>query len=193
MEPIAPGQTVFIIHGPDPTGDEPVSGAIFARKLGTLIRALKAADRQANNGNLVHDYKIASLHSSSPTVTLAETPIPKFEGLVPLMSGIPSFEDCADAIVAGDRDRALRYGNCAKYIGALAGGAEKTYGYAEVWTSETHITRVDTFLGEQSQSIVHPEIVRRSKEDDGWYKGIVEASFDGAIKAVDLRGQLPEI
>ena len=106
MEPIEPGETRFRIHGPDPEQDGLVSGSLFANKLATFIRALKEADRQVNNGRLVHDYKIAELRSTSPTVTLREVPI---ETQQPLNggSGVEAFGDCADAIIAGDGPRAL--------------------------------------------------------------------------------------
>lgn len=192
MEPLARGQTRFRIHGPDTDKDDLVSGTYFARKLTTLIRALKEADRQVN-GQYAHDYKIASLESSSPTVTLLETPIPKFENNMLARSGIKAFDDCADAVKEGDRDRALRYGRCAENIGKLASGAERSYGYAEVWTGRENVIRVDKFLAEQTDVILHPERVRPAHAGEKWYKGVVEASFDGTIKAVDLRGQLPEI
>lgn len=192
MKSLKPGQARFRIHGPDTARDDQISASHFANKLGTLVRALKEADRRIN-GALLHDYKIVKLESSSPTVTLLETPGPKFESGILAQSGIKGFEDCADAVLAGERDRALKYGKCADYIRKLAGGAQKTYGYAEVWTRTERIFRVDEFLSEQTAAVLHPEIVRPVKDGTEWFKGIVDASFDGAIKAVDLRGELPEI
>lgn len=193
MESLAPGQTRFRIHGPDRDSDELVSGTCFAKKLTFLVRALKEADRQVNNGQNVHDYKIASLKSSSPTVTLVETTVPRFESDMLVRSGIEAFDDCADAVKEGDRERALKYGRCAENIWQLAKGAEQSYGYAEVWTGSQDVIRVDRFLKEQSDIILHPERVRPARDGETWYKGVVDASFDGSIKAVDLRGQLPEI
>lgn len=192
MKPLTAGEARFRIHGPDPSRDGLVSASLFANKLGVLVRALNEADRQLN-GEHTHDYKISELESSSPTVTLKEVVKPAYEGMIPVKSGIVGFEDCAESIIYGNRKRALNYGSCANHINSLAGGARKTYGYAEVWTSKDHITRVDAFMREQASAILHPEAVRPSKEDRTWYKGIIDATFDGAIKAVDLRGELPEI
>ena len=196
MEPIAPGQTRFRIYGLDPDGDEPLSGSLFANKLGTFIRALKEADRAANNGKLVHDYKIAKLESSDPTVTLIETVEPRYEGLLPHRSGITGFEDCADAIIIGDENRARRYGKCVDHIRRLAGGAHRSYGHGEIWTrpDPEHVTRIDEFLAERSEAMLHPEIVQPIPGGPAEYKGVVEdGSFDGIIKVVDLRGERPAI
>lgn len=192
MESLAPGEVRFRIHGPDAEREGLISASHFVNKLGTLVRALKAADRQVN-GAPVHDYKIAKLESTSPTVTLIEVPGPNFESDILSQSGIGAFEDCADAILEGDRVRALKYGSCAEHISKLAGGAQKTYGYAEVWTRAEHIVRVDKFLAEQTADVIHPEIVRPVADGTNWFKGTVDAAFDGSIKVVDLRGELPEI
>ena len=192
MEQLQPGQARFRIHGSDSERDELISGTLFANKLSSLLRALKAADKIAN-GCLFHEYRILKLESSSPTVTLVEVPGPKVENHFPGHSGVASFERCANAVLEGDTQTALTYGNCAKHISKLASGAHNTYGYAEIWTRENNIVRVDDFLAEQSAEVIHPDKRQPVNDDQNWYKGHVEATFDGAIKAVDLRGELPEI
>lgn len=192
MITLGPGQIRFLVHGPDAGTDEMVSASVFATKLGTLVRALRAADR-AVNGVVTHDYKIARLQSSSPTAILVETDIPgALQGNSAAASGITGFSDCSDAVIEGDRERALRYGNCASLIGALAKGANKRFGYAEVWTREQHVIRVDPFLVERSKAIISPKEVIAS-ESVPFFKGVAFGSFDGVVKEVDLRGALPEI
>jgi hypothetical protein len=192
MEPLPKGQIRFLLHGPDTITDELVSAAVFARKLGTLVKALKAADA-AQNGSIRHDYKIKKLQSSSPTAVLIETPLPPPPNAIAAFtkSGIRGFKDCAEAIVVGERERALQYGNCAKLVGSLATGASKAFGYAEVWTNDKTPLRVDPFLNEQSRSIIAPKIIELPKGQE-WFKGVAEGSFDGTILEVDLRGALPE-
>lgn len=194
MATLGPGQIRFRVHGPDPAGDE-VSAAVFADKLMTLVRALRAADK-ALNGVLMHDYVIARLRTSTPTAVLAERPLPKYDDLVSGQSGISGFDDCVQAITIGERDRALRYGNCAVQIGKLAKGSQSRFGYAEVWTREETIIRVDPFLTERTRAIVAPptelEAPPISATRD-WFKGTAYGSFDGEIRAVDLRGALPEL
>jgi hypothetical protein len=205
MEELPEGQVRFLVHGPDNATDDMVSASVFANKLATLVRALKAADR-ARNGAVLHDYKIKKLQSSSPTAILVETmlPSPIVYGRVPsylsethssgppAKSGIEGFNDCVDAIVVGERDRALQYGNCAKQVGILAQGASKSFGYAEVWTRKDTPLRVDPFLSEQSRYVVQAKKANEAVKDGTWFKGVTNGSFDGTILEVDLRGSLPE-
>jgi hypothetical protein len=190
MDKLQPGQVRFRIHGPDAASDESfVSASVFAQKLATLVAALKAADR-AINGVLKHDYIVEKLKSSSPTVLLREEPLPKFEGVI--ASAIPAFDRCAHAVLAGEREQATRFGDCAAKLSKLAKGSYKTFGYAEVWTTTEDIIRVDPFLNERARSIIAPE---PAKQPDGtnWFKGTAFGSFDGTVKAADLRGALPQI
>lgn len=195
MEALAPGLIRFRIHSPQNavgTGaDEDVPAAVFASKLATLVRALKAADKAVNMGSGAHEYRIRKLQSSSPTVLLAETPLTSaaeaYGG-----SGIDAFEDCVSAITVGDTERAKRYGSCALQVSRLAKGADKTFGYAEVWTANDNIIRVDPFLIEQARAIVEPEREAVVTSSD-WFKGTAHGSFTGTILQVDLRGALPEV
>lgn len=192
IERLKSGQAIFRIHGPDGDRDGMLSASLFANKLGVLIRALKEADRRAN-GELRHDYGIAKLQSSSPTVMLKEHNLPRYEGQFHGESGVSAFQICADAVAAGESERVLQYGKCAVYIGQLAKGASKSFGYGEIWTGDEKSVRVDGFLQERTEAITRPETHRPQIDGADWYKGVVDGSFDGAIKVVDLRGNLPEI
>lgn len=191
MEALAPGQVRFRIHGPDThDDDEMVSASLFANKLASLVRALKAADA-AVNGVKAHDYVIAKLSSSAPTVVLSEQITDAQSTGRPISSGVSGMEACAAAAIAGERDVALSYGKCLDYLQALSGGASKTYGYGEVWTANDNIIRIDPFLLERTKSIVAP--VEPASAQRQWYKGVVHASFDGTVQATDWRGALPEL
>lgn len=197
MDSLAPGLIRFRIHSPhDAVGtgaDEDVPASLFASKLAALVRALKAADKAVNQGTAVHEYRIRKLQSSSPTVLLAETPLTKAVDVFGI-SGIDAFEDCAAAITLGDADRAKQYGSCALQISKLAKGADKTFGYAEVWTANDNIIRVDPFLVEQAKSIVDPNRdAATAPANSEWFKGSAHGTFTGTILQVDLRGALPEV
>ncbi len=194
MDSLERGQVRFRVHGPDTATDE-VSAGVFSRQLGTLFRALKAADKAAN-GRPIHDYVIANLSTTTPTALLAERPLPKFKGqFITGHSGIAAFEDCVNAITIGAQERALSYGTCVNQIARFV-----DVGYSEIWTSEAKVFRVDHFLKERAHSIIAsdsdlarfdrlPEMI--SERD--WYKGVASGSFDGEIKAADLRGALPQL
>lgn len=191
MQSIDPGQVVFRIHGVPGDGDV-VPGLVFATRLAALVRALREADRAAN-GILTHDYRIAKLKSSTPTVILAEYRRAKHSARLDERSGIQAFDDCVGAIAAGERDRALTFGRCARQVSALARGSEKQFGYGEVWTGAEKVIRIDPFLAERAEAVVHPEKSKAVTERGKWFKGIAVGSFDGYIKAVDLRGALPQV
>jgi len=197
METLGPGQLRFRVHGPDMASDY-LSAIVFADKLSTLVRAIKAADKAVNAGTALHDYVIAKLQSSTPTVTLFERPLPRFENrLFGGNSGIRGFGLCAEAITAGERDRALLFGSCAKFISRLAKNAQSKFSYAEVWTEGENVIRVDPFLTERADAIIEgtPKIIQQAEatREVVWFEGVANGAFDGEIRAVDLRGALPEL
>ena len=191
MEAIGVDQLQFVVHGTDTATDDMVSAAVFARKLGALVRALRAADKAVNRGVEWHDYKIARLHTSSPTAILQERTKPKY-GIIRGRSGIDALDRCAGAIAEGNVEQARSFGQCAMEISRLAKGSQREYGYAEIWTTSSKVWRVDPFLMERAVAVIQPESAM-PEEDAAWYKGVAYGSFDGVVQVVDVRGALPQI
>lgn len=191
MEKLQPGQVRFRVHAPDPDDRDEVDASVFAAKLATLVRGLKAADKAANNGATAHVYTIARLHTSSPTAILNEIPSRQFATRFPMRSSIPAFEECADAVQLGS-ERALEFGDTITHLRKLARGANKRFGYAEVWTSDESVIRIDPFLAERANAVITPktEIGLPAKP---WFSGAVIGTFDGVVELVDARGSRPEI
>lgn len=190
MEQLPQGQITFKVHGPDSSNDE-VAAEVFATKLSNLVKALKAADR-AVNGKVLNEIVIVKLNTSTPTAILAERPIqPGHES----NDAIEAFDDCVQAVIAGDVEKASKFGQCAKFVGRLSSGSKKKFGYAEVWTGKDNIIRIDNFLAERSRDVVRA-VERDEKviaEKKSWFKGRAHGSFEGSLMEVDLRGSLPEI
>jgi hypothetical protein len=195
MEPLARGQIRFRVLGPDTATDE-VSAGVFAHQLTVLVRALRAADKAAN-GRPIHDYVVASLNTSTPTALLAERPLVRFRGqMISGHSGIDALEDCVEAVTFGEERRALTYFACVNQIAKFS-----KIGYSEIWTGEARVFRVDTFLTNRARLILNPVaedkletlnyMIDMPQRD--WYKGVAFGSFDGEVKAADLRGALPQI
>src|SRR5947209_1113820 len=113
LQAVRPGELIFRVHSPKKRGSiGRVMASVFAEKLGTLVRALKEADR-AMHGVVMHDYSITKLKSSSPTAILAEEPLPKYENQLDIgSSAIEAFAKCAAAISVGNIDRAREFGKC---------------------------------------------------------------------------------
>ena len=195
METLDVGQIRFRIHSADAGADEHdthVSAAVFAEKLGALVRALKAADLEVN-GKKSHDYLIAQLKSSSPTALLYEVPLPNSPRFG-LSSGIGAFDACANSIVVGDAIGIQKYRRCASSIARLAQGAEKKFGYGEVWTANDNIIRIDPFLAGKASEAGGVEKQKKTGQiSNEWFRGTAEGSFIGELRAVDLRGALPSI
>lgn len=198
MERVAKDQLKFAIHGPDTTTDE-IPASIFGQKLVQLASAIAAADMAVNGGKRAHEYVIKDLHTSTPTAILKERPIARQQTLLPQRSsGLRGFSECARAIIGGDRATAARYGACPKRIRKLATGAPKLFGYGEIWTDDDQVIRVDPFLADRAARATDTEQILGTQDPRfsprrKWFEGVVQGTFDGAIKAVDLRGALPEI
>lgn len=192
MEHLAAGQIRFRVHSPALAEQGEVDASVFARKLTILVRALQAADKAANNGALAHRFTIAKLHTSTPTAVLRERAIPRRDpGFVSANSGIGAFTECADAIQLGS-PRALEFGKTAGYISDLAKGSRNQFGYAEVWTDNDNIVRIDEFMAERAAAVLSPSS-SDAASTKVWFKGAVFGTFDGILQVVDTRGSRPEI
>jgi hypothetical protein len=192
MTALAGNQISFCLHGPA-SEIERISGTIFALKLHALVSALKAADA-AVNGRRIHDYFVTTEHSDTPTAILSEE-TEKPQRIYGANSGISAFKSCAEAIIEGDFDRAREFGATVNRIAKLAAGAAtKAFSYAEVKIASADGLRVDDFLKSRAARVLEPSplqsIVGPSKR---WFHGSVFGTFDGKIRAVELRGSLPEI
>ena len=199
MERFAQNQLKFAIHGPDTTTDE-IPASIFGQKLVQLTSAIAAADIAVNGGKRAHEYVIKELHTSTPTAILKERPIARQQTLLrQKSSGLRGFNECLRAIVGGDGATAARYGACPKRILKLATGAPKLFGYGEIWTEDDQVIRVDPFLADRAARAIDADQILTVQTDQmaplrrEWFEGVAQGTFDGAIKAVDLRGALPEI
>lgn len=183
------GKIEFAVHSAavGDAEDRSVDAAVFASKLGDLVRALQAAD-VAINGAPRHQYVIAKLHTSTPTAILAERPL--LPGPRARQSGIRAFEECASAIQMGEKEHALRFGDTAKIVERLARGAANTFGYAEVKVAD-NVIRIDPFLRERAREVRRP--VLPAPVERKWFSGAVHASFIGTVLEVDLRGSMPAL
>lgn len=188
MGNLARGHVRLRIHG---AHGGAVSAAVFARKLGTLVKALKAADTVAN-GRVLHDYEIADLKPTSALVDLKEIPIPQFEKLASSTSAVPVLAECITAIQTGDVEATTTFGRCTDLIAALAVGAEKSFGYGELWVKPEDPVRVDTLLDDLAKTVIK---AGRAKPEAAatWFKGFAYGAFDGQVKEVDLRGAMPQV
>lgn len=178
------GQLGFRVHGPS-TGefDGQVRAVVFARKLRAMIDALHAADLIAN-GRKAHIYTIAKLHSSDPTVVLAERRgfEEKMEGFEQPQSSIPTFSQQFEYVKTGNRKGASPI--ILEPLVRLAKGRPSEFGFAEFWAPKRDPIRVDEFLLKQARAMQKTE----PKSDTRWYSGVALGEFDGILSVADSRG-----
>jgi len=178
------GQLGFRVHGPS-TGefDGQVRAVVFARKLRAMIDVLHAADVIAN-GRKAHIYTIAKLHSSDPTVVLAERlgSQENMDGFGQVRSGIPTFSQQLEYVVTGNRKGASPI--ILDPMIKLAKGRPSEFGFAEFWAPKADPIRVDEFILKQARAMQKSE----HKDDTRWYSGVALGEFDGTLSVADSRG-----
>jgi hypothetical protein len=196
MESLAPDQIGFVLH--PVAGDDRLDAFVFSRKFGDLLRALAAADK-AVNGKRANAYSIARLQSSSPKAIFTEMPAKIQHNLVAPNSGIAAFDRCATAIVEGDAETAMAFGDCANRIVKLSSGsarAGRKFGYGAVWSGRGNVIRIDDFLERRAVEAVRGEpaalAVQTGAHPPKWFRGVIDGTFEGILQAVDIRGTIPE-
>ncbi|WP_376100820.1 hypothetical protein ACE7GA_26420 (plasmid) [Roseomonas sp. CCTCC AB2023176] len=188
----------FRVHGQKrgtQSGEE-VLAAVFAQKLGALVRALRAADKIANGANN-HDYTIAALNIGSAEAVLAERAAPKIFPDGSGRSGLDVFDQCLDAVALGNVASMRRFEPCLKHLGTLARGSGKVFSYAELAVDEKPPVRVDGLMEDlvekASRLWIDLDGGNAAATPPTWFQGFAHGSFDGEIKLVDLRGALPQV
>lgn len=176
--PIAHGQIELKVHGLTEVDHGRVPARVFANKLRQLVSALEAAD-ELENGIKTHEYVLADMHMSQPTARLREVPFSDREG----QSAIPVINEAVEAIKTNDA-RVIRLKPVVHHLGEMTAGAEKSFGFAEVFTGN-NVFRIDDFLRRRAANAR-----KRAKGD--WYEGASYGSFDGKLDYVDVRGALPQ-
>jgi hypothetical protein len=170
------------VHGLQTEEHGRVPARLFANKLKQLVAALEAADQYAN-GRVIHDYVLSAMHMSEPTAILREVPR---DDQLSSASAIPVFDDAVDSIKTQD-NRVIALAGVVKRVGLLTSGVSKTFGFAEVRTSDDNVVRIDDFLRSRAQT------AQKLSSAGEWFSGAADGSFDGLLNYVDVRGLLPQI
>lgn len=198
MDALSEGEISLKVHGQKrgTQSGETVLAAVFAQKLGALVRALKAADKIANGANN-HDYTITGLKIGSAQCTLSEQSAPRFTPGMAGRSGVHLLGNCLSLVGEGNVEASRRYDACLRPLAALARGAGKVFSYAELQVENLPVIRIDNLLAEQVELIeakaLGIDVAVEGPEARSWFTGVALGSFDGTIKQVDLRGQLPQV
>lgn len=177
------------IYGLDVQGAE-VDALVFAEKLKKVVSALKRLDAFYNVKGL-HRFMINDLVFSSASVSLRETqikakkirrsPAKRFAeiGSIASIGSQIEIENAAD-------EYAL------KAYQSLSEGSGKTFSYGVVECPDVATVRVDRLLGKRVRDIIEHASAVASAAPQRYFRGTAIETYDGVVKAVDLRGLFPE-
>jgi hypothetical protein len=177
-------EVTLTVHGLDEY-NQAVDGEVFARKFAAFMRGLGKSDFAAN-GSRKHKFMIAELRKSSATAVIRER-IAKI-GPAPLSGAAFFVESINDVYADTQRARAIPRA-IVQDIASLSRGAGKSFSFAEVKASESTVIRIDEFLEMRARRVLN-DVARQVASLAGTFEGAVFCSFEGVLKAVDLRGDM---
>ena len=170
------------LHGLEKFNQD-VDGEVFARKFSAFMRGLIAADKAANGGKR-NKFLLTDLRKNTATAQVREQtyvygPAAK--------SALEYYMFALDAVY-NDLPSARQFPKAVvNQISKLNSGVGRTFDFGVVKSTEGKVIRIDEFLERRARRVLSdidagPRIVA------GVFAGVVYASFDGTLKAVDLRG-----
>lgn len=183
-------QLTITIHGisrPEMAGKEVVRAETFTSKIEAVTKALRQADLLVNKTRHRHSYYVAHLGMGSLEVRLAE--IPKSVRSRPQASSVFAFAECADAVYRNNLAVATRYEDLLPNIADVCSGAGQDFSHMVLSLEgfERPI-RADDFLYTQAESIIK---LQEESFEDRSFRGQSYESFDGELKEVDFRSEIP--
>ena len=185
----AKGEIRFKIHGlPTDGGGKLVDAEVFARKVNAIVKALEAADEEAN-GAQQHRYLISELKIGSAQIGIREEA--RSTRTRPEHSSIATLLDCTKAVSRSNYAAAVRYGDVLEAVQRISAGADDQFAYIEMGAPDDTPIRVDDFLYDQAKLMLKERA--SAVESIVYYRGHAREAFDGTIKAADLRGELPRV
>lgn len=183
------GEIRFKIHGLQTDGGgKLVDAELFARKVNQIVKALGAADVEANGAER-HRYLISDLKIGSAQIGFRE--VAKSTRAAPEFSSIAALLDCTKAVSRSNFATASRYGEIVDAVRLISAGADDEYSYIEMGPPDDTPIRVDEFLHQQAKDVLKERAA--ALEKIVYYRGQAREAFDGVIKEVDLRGDLPRV
>lgn len=177
-------EATLTIHGLQ-AHNEAVDGEVFAEKLKAFLTALAIADSTAN-GTRRHKFMISALEKNTATASFKEHLA--FNGPPPL-SSVSFYEDGLNKIYTANPAARSLPKNFVKQVAILNRGVGKTFDFGEVKFSKSNVVRIDDHMRHQAVTLLNA-LDRIEKDASTYFKGSAFVSFDGVLKAVDLRGDI---
>lgn len=189
MAPPGGNDLMLTIYGLDAQGDE-VDAVVFAEKLKKVVSALKKLDTFYNTKGQ-HRFMINNLAFASASVWLREkqmkakrvrrSPSRRFAeiGAMASCGADISVENPADEFALSTFE-------------SISKGSGKTFSYGIVEAPEVVPIRLDGLLVRRVAEIISAASDAAKSVPRRYFQGTTVETFDGIVKAVDLRGLFPE-
>lgn len=185
-------ELTLTLHGLDEY-NQAVDGEVFARKFAAFMRGLGKSDAAANGGRR-HRFLISDLKKNTATAIVREQVFKR--GPAPA-SGISYYVDGVAAVYQGvARSQSLPRALVSD-IASLTKGAGRTFQFAEIKgepavAGSATVIRIDEFLENRARRVLQEVLADEDAEkaDVRYFEGNAFGSFDGILKAIDLRGDL---
>jgi hypothetical protein len=178
------------LHGLDEY-NQAVDGEVFAWKFAAFMRGLGRSDAAAN-GKRRYKFLISDLKKNTATAVVREQLAKKGASS---HSGITYYLDGVSSVYGGTPQARALPRELVRDIAILPKGAGHTFSFAEVKgestssTSAPTVIRIDEFLESRAKRILR-EVSESDPKPRQFFEGTAYGSFDGLLKAVDLRGDM---
>lgn len=181
-------ELTLTLHGLD-TFQHEVDAMVFARKLAAFLRGIKHSDSAANGGKTRHKLLLTDLRKNTATASVREQMVVKG----PLAaSGMAYYSRAVDAIYNKRPEARALPIVLLNDIVSLNRGAGHSFAFGELKSNLGQLIRIDDYLARTVESL----IIERATADqvaeiaERSFSGIAYGSYDGVLKAVDLRGDV---
>lgn len=180
-------ELTLTLHGMD-SFNEDVDAMVFARKLKVFLQGIRDSDKAAN-GKPRHRLFITDLRKNTATASVREQVIVRGP---PSASAMGFYSRAVDAIYNKRPEARVLPPKLIDGIVALNKGAGHSFAFGELKSTSGQLVRLDDYLGRTASALLK-EIANEKKlapEPERSFSGIAYGSFDGVLKAVDLRGEV---
>ncbi len=162
-----------------------VRADVFADKISSLVRGLRAADK------LLHGYKSMEYLISDLKYGSAEAALVEYEYNVKnpaQQSAVSCYRRVTESLLGGARIKNAGELAVVRTIVEIASGVDKKFSHGELQYEEDNVIRIDGYLRKKAFDCIRES--EKEELDYPRYQGAAFGTFKGVLKAIDLRGQV---
>ncbi|MDK2741315.1 MAG: hypothetical protein NDI90_00235 [Nitrospira sp. BO4] len=168
-----------------------VDARVFASKLSSLVRVLTNTDKK-KNGHKCLDFVISDLKIGSAVAEIAEKQASvKY---VAAYSSVDAVHQILGVVYNGHARELNGQASVLPTLRRLSSGANKHFSHIEIYVDEDEATavRVDEFFYKQVEVAESDVEALSEASKKRLFSGTAHSTFDGILKAVDLRGSVKQ-